>query len=190
MRSVEAELLARGADGIAFTTIVASGVNGASPHHESGGRALEQGDLVTIDCGASVDGYCADMTRTLAVGPVTGRLREVHELVVLANEAGRAAALGGAPVADIDAAARAVIADAGYGDDFVHPTGHGIGLAVHEAPLVTGGATASLRTGTAFTVEPGIYLRGLGGVRIEDSLAVRPTGTVVMTDLERRLTGV
>jgi Xaa-Pro aminopeptidase len=188
-RAFEHELLARGADGIAFPTIVAGGPNGAAAHHEPGDRPLADGDLVTIDGGAELDGYRADMTRTLPVGDVRGLLREVHDLVVRANEAGRAAAVAGATVSQVDAAARDVIEAAGHGAAFVHPTGHGIGLAIHEAPLVTGGSAASLTVGTAFTVEPGVYLPGLGGVRIEDSLVVRPEGTAVMTVMERRLVG-
>lgn len=206
-REVEAAFLERGADGIAFATIVASGVNGASPHHEPTGRQVAAGELVTIDCGALVDGYHADMTRTLAVshtgntghtgligstggaGRVSGQLVEVHAVVEAANAAGRAAAGAGVSVADVDRAARAVVEDAGYGDAFVHPTGHGIGLDIHEAPLVTERSAASLAVGTAFTVEPGIYLPGIGGVRIEDSLVIVPDGVDVMTVMERRLVG-
>ena len=179
-----------GADGVAFATIVASGVNGASPHHEAGDRILAAGDLVTIDCGAEVDGYRADMTRTLVVGDaddVAVQLREVHAVVEAANAAGRAAAHVGGEVAAIDRAARSVVTDAGYGEAFVHPTGHGIGLEVHEAPLVHDRATGSLPPGTTFTVEPGIYLPGVGGVRIEDSLVVLEDTVDVMTDLGRGL---
>ena len=191
-RDVEAGFLARGADGIAFATIVASGPNGASPHHEPTGRQVAAGELVTIDCGAAVDGYHADMTRTLPVGSaerVSGRLAEVHAVVVAANAAGRAAAAAGVRVADVDRAARAVVEAAGDGDAFVHPTGHGIGLEIHEAPLVTQRSAASLEVGTTFTVEPGIYLPGVGGVRIEDSLVILPDGVEVMTVMERRLVG-
>lgn len=187
-RQVERAFLERGADGIAFPTIVATGPNGASPHHESGERVLTVGDLVTIDGGAEVDGYRADMTRTLAVGDpdsVPKPLQEVHGLVEAANAAGRAAARVEGEVAAVDRAARALIVEAGFGDAFVHPTGHGIGLDVHEAPLVTDTSAASLTVGTTFTVEPGIYLPGVGGVRIEDSLVVLEDTVDVMTDLER-----
>ena len=191
-RTVEHAFLERGADGIAFPTIVASGPNGASPHHGVSDRPLQVGDLVTIDCGAEVDGYRADMTRTLPVGPVAmldAQLAEVHGVVEAANAAGRAAASVAGDVAAVDRAARQVVEDAGYGEAFVHPTGHGIGLDVHEAPLVTDRSTASLAPGTAFTVEPGIYLPGLGGVRIEDSLVVRPDTVDVLTIMERQLVG-
>ena len=188
-RTVEAGFLDRGADGVAFPTIVAAGLNGASPHHGVSEHVLAAGELVTIDCGALVDGYHADMTRTLAVGgaAVSGQLREIHGVVEAANAAGRAAAQVGGRVGDVDGAARLVVADAGYGEAFVHPTGHGIGLAVHEAPLVHGGSADSLTPGTTFTVEPGIYLPGVGGVRIEDSLVVLGDAVDVMTDLGRGL---
>ena len=188
--AVERAFHDRGADGVAFPTIVASGINGASPHHVAGERALAEGDLVTIDCGAEVDGYRADMTRTLPVGDVShvaARLREVHAVVEAANAAGRDAARLGGDVAEVDRAARAVVTDAGYGEAFVHPTGHGVGLDVHEAPLVHDRATGSLPPGTTFTVEPGIYLPGVGGVRIEDSLVVLADTVDVMTDLGRGL---
>jgi len=188
-RALEHRFLEEGADGVAFSTIVASGVSGASPHHATGDRLLEHGELVTIDCGASIDGYCADMTRTVATGPVSGLLAEIHAVTVAANEAGRASAGPGASVSGVDEAARAVVTDAGFGEAFVHPTGHGIGLDVHEAPLVTSGSAASLTVGTTFTVEPGIYLSGIGGVRIEDALVVAADGCVVMTVMERRLVG-
>lgn len=191
-RALEARFLQLGADGVAFPTIVASGVDGASPHHETGERVLGAGELVTIDCGAEVDGYRADMTRTVPSVPGSrpvGQLAEVHEVVAAANAAGRAAARTGGAVSAVDDAARAVVTEAGYGAAFVHPTGHGIGLDVHEAPLVVGGSTASLGAGTTFTVEPGIYLSGLGGVRIEDSLVARPDGCVALTPMERRLVG-
>ena len=183
----EQALRERGADGVAFPTIVAAGPNGAAPHHEPSDRPLAAGDLVTIDGGAQVDGYRADMTRTLAVGPggVVARLAEVHAVVEAANAAGRAAAGAGVPVADVDRAARQVVIDAGYGEAFVHPTGHGIGLDVHEAPLVVDPSAASLAVGTTFTVEPGIYLPGVGGVRIEDSLVARAGGSETLTDLPR-----
>jgi Xaa-Pro dipeptidase len=189
-RDVERAFLDHGADGVAFPTIVASGPNGASPHHGVSDRPLAPGDLVTIDCGAEVDGYRADMTRTLHVGPVVlvaRELVEVHRVVEAANAAGRAATSVGGDVAVVDRAARQVVEDAGYGEAFVHPTGHGIGLDVHEAPLVTQRSTASLPVGTTFTVEPGIYLPGIGGVRIEDSLVILEGAVDVMTDLERGL---
>jgi len=191
-RVLEARFDQSGADGVAFPTIVAGGPNGASPHHATSDRPLVAGELVIIDCGAEVDGYRADMTRTLAVDPTTAgeaRLREVHELVVAANAAARRVAAPGVAVSDVDRAARDVIAAAGLEAAFVHPTGHGIGLDVHEAPLVSDRATGSLQVGTAFTIEPGVYLPGIGGVRIEDSMVVSDHGCEVMTEMGRSLTG-
>jgi Xaa-Pro aminopeptidase len=188
-RALEARFLALGADGVAFPSIVAAGVNGASPHHEPTDRPVARGELVTVDCGAEVDGYRADMTRTLAAGPVAGRMAEVHAVVEAANAAGRAAAVTGATVGEVDAAARGVVAAAGHAEAFVHPTGHGVGLDVHEAPLVAAGGTATLRPGTTVTVEPGIYLPGVGGARVEDTLAVGTDGTRVLTVMDRRPLG-
>jgi Xaa-Pro aminopeptidase len=191
-RTLEARFEQLGADGVAFPTIVAGGPNGASPHHDSGDRPLAAGELVIVDCGAEVDGYRADMTRTLAVDPSSacgGQLREVHALVAAANAAARSLAAPGVAISDIDRAARDVIAAAGFAAAFVHPTGHGIGLDVHEVPLVWDRATGSLRPGTSFTIEPGVYLPGLGGVRIEDSLVASDRGCDVMTEMERDLAG-
>lgn len=175
-----------GADGVAFPTIVASGPNGAVPHHAPTDRTLREGDLVTVDCGALVGGYHADCTRTVAVGEASGELLEVHAVVEAAQAAGRAAATAGARAGDVDAAARAVIEAAGYGAAFVHGTGHGVGLEVHEAPAVAQGSAATLVAGTALTVEPGVYLPGTGGVRIEDTIVVTADGAPrVLTDIPR-----
>jgi Xaa-Pro aminopeptidase len=186
-----------GADGVAFPSIVAGGPNGAVPHHAPTDRPLDDGDLLTVDCGAEVAGYHADCTRTVAVGrgDVSGELTEVHDLVARAAAAGRAAAeRGGAgeetePLTggDIDAAARAVIEDAGYGDAFVHGTGHGVGLEVHEAPALARGSSSPVGVGTVLTVEPGLYLPGRGGVRIEDTLVVTADGVRVLTELSRSI---
>jgi Xaa-Pro aminopeptidase len=175
-----------GADGVAFPSIVASGPNGAIPHHAPGGRRLEDGDLLTVDAGALVGGYHADCTRTVVVGSDHGQLADVHALVERAQAAGRAAAVAGAVTGDVDAAAREVIEAAGRGASFVHGTGHGVGLEVHEAPAVARGAAATLVPGTALTVEPGVYLPGIGGVRIEDTIVVTADGPPrVLTDIPR-----
>jgi Xaa-Pro aminopeptidase len=181
-----------GADGVAFPSIVASGPNGAVPHHAPTDRAVVRGDLVTVDCGAQVGGYHADCTRTVAVGPDTGAvagvLVEVHAVVAAAQAAGRLAAVAGARACDVDAAARQVVTDAGYGSAFVHGTGHGVGLEIHEAPAVARGSGATLSAGTALTVEPGVYLPGTGGVRIEDTIVVTADGAPrVLTDIPRSL---
>lgn len=186
--ALERRFLDCGADAVAFPSIVASGPNAAIPHHEPGDRQLRAGDLLTVDCGAMVDGYHADHTRTVAIGHLDDRLTRVHAIVVAAQAAGVAAIQPGAVTGEVDAAAREVIEEAGYGEAFVHGTGHGVGLAIHEAPAVARGATATLRPGTVLTVEPGIYLSGLGGVRIEDTLVVTADGTArALTDTPREL---
>jgi len=176
-----------GADGVAFPSIVAAGTNGAVPHHRPTQRPIGKGELVTVDCGAVVDGYHADCTRTVAVGNASGRLSELHALVVRAQQAGVDAVVAGLPSGDVDAAARSMIDEAGYSAAFVHGTGHGVGLEIHEAPSVTRGSTATLEVGTVITVEPGIYLADVGGVRIEDTLVVTDRGPQTLTDLERQL---
>lgn len=185
---LERRFIDTGADGIAFPSIVASGPNAAIPHHEPTDRQLRPGDLLTIDCGAMIDGYHADHTRTVAIGHLDERLTRVHATVAAAQAAGIAAIRPGAVSGEVDAAARAVIEEAGFGAAFVHGTGHGVGLAIHEAPAVARGATATLRPGIVFTVEPGIYLSGLGGVRIEDTLVVTADGNArALTDTPREL---
>ena len=171
--AVERAMIDRGADGLAFDTIVASGPNGAIPHHVPGQRRLEAGDLVTIDFGAQVGGYHADMTRTVALGQVDDWQREIYDLVAAAQAAGVAAATVGADVGDVDAAARDLIEAAGYGGFFQHGLGHGVGLEVHEAPIMGYHRTGTLVDRVPVTVEPGVYLPGRGGVRIEDTLIVR-----------------
>ena len=185
-RDLEARMLMLGADGLAFDTIVASGPNGSVPHHSPTDRVIEAGDLVTIDFGAMVGGYHADCTRTLLVaGPAAAWQHEIYELVHDAQRVGVAALAPGESVAAIDAAARGRIADAGYGEFFVHGLGHGVGLQIHEPPWLMGGASqaGTLPSRTTVTVEPGIYIPGKGGVRIEDTTDVGPAGVRVLTDL-------
>ena len=169
---LERAMIDRGAEAVAFDTIVASGPNGAIPHHSPGERSFAAGDLITIDCGARYGGYHADMTRTVALGEPTGWQREIYEVVAAAQLAGVAAAIPGADVADVDATARDMIEAAGYGDHFQHGLGHGVGLEVHEAPIIGYGRTGRLTKRVPVTIEPGIYLPGKGGVRIEDTLVV------------------
>lgn len=173
-----------GADGVAFPSIVASGPNAAVPHHAPTDRAIVDGDVVTIDCGALVDGYHADCTRTVAVGRFDPEMGRVYEVVREAQAAGRDAAVAGALAGDVDAAARDVIERGGMGDRFVHGTGHGVGLAIHEAPAVAKGSRDRLLASMTLTVEPGVYLPGIGGVRIEDTIVVTADGPArVLTDL-------
>jgi len=170
---LERAMIDSGADALAFDSIVASGPNGAVPHHLPGDRPFASGDLITIDCGAACGGYHADMTRTVALGEPAAWQRDIYDLVAAAQRAGVNAARAGAEVSEVDAAARGLIAAAGHGDHFRHGLGHGVGLEVHEAPTIGYGRTGKLQDRVPVTVEPGIYLPGRGGVRIEDTLVVR-----------------
>lgn len=165
-----------GAERPAFDTIVASGPNGAIPHHAPGGRALERGDLVTMDFGALHEGYHADMTRTVAIGAVADWQRDIYDLVATAQRAGIAALSDGVEAGAVDAAAREVIEAAGHAGHFQHGLGHGVGLEIHEAPLLGYGRTGRLADRVPVTVEPGVYLPDRGGVRIEDVLVVTADG--------------
>ncbi len=176
-----------GADDIPDAPIVASGPNSALPHTTATARAIQNGDLVIFDGWCAVDGYYGDITRTFAVGELTDELKRIYDLTRRANEAGRAAAKPGAQCQDVDRAARKIIADAGYGEYFVHRTGHGLGLDVHEAPNMVEGDTRVLAPGNTFTVEPGIYLAGKGGVRIEDDIVVTQDGSESLTFSSREL---
>jgi Xaa-Pro aminopeptidase len=171
-RMLEAEMLALGADAISFPTIVAAGPHSAKPHHEPTSRPLERGDLLLIDFGASVEGYHADETRTFVVGQPAQWQSDIHAVVAAAQGAGREAARAGAELADVDNAARAVVDQAGFGEFFGHGLGHGVGLQIHEAPFLGPRATGRLPAGSPVTIEPGIYLPGRGGVRIEDTILV------------------
>lgn len=171
-RWLETEMFGHGADELSFDTIVAGGPHSAKPHHEPTSRPLEEGDLLLIDFGAAVEGYHADETRTFVVGTPADWQREIHDVVAQAQEAGRRAARAGAALVDVDSAARSVVADAGYGDYFDHGLGHGVGLQIHEAPFFSPRSTGMLPAGSPVTIEPGIYLPGRGGVRIEDTILV------------------
>ncbi|WP_046732618.1 aminopeptidase P family protein [Streptomyces humi] len=157
-------------------TIVGSGPNGANPHHEVGDRVIQDGDMVVLDFGGLKDGYGSDTTRTVHVGPPTAEEREVHDIVRAAQEAGFRAVRAGAACQEVDRAARAVISDAGYGEFFIHRTGHGIGVTTHEPPYMIEGEEQPLVPGMCFSVEPGIYLPGRFGVRIEDIVTVTEDG--------------
>ncbi len=176
------EMRRRGADDVSFETIVGSGPNGALPHHRPGGRRIEEGDVVVIDFGALVDGYHSDMTRTLTVGtPSLPEMVELIDAVLVAQRAGVRALRPGAKCADVDAACRESLRQAGYGELFVHGTGHGVGLQIHEAPSLAVGSADILEEGAVVTVEPGAYLPGVGGARIEDTLVVTASGARPLT---------
>jgi Xaa-Pro aminopeptidase len=179
-----------GADGPAFPVDIAAGPTAASPHAVSGDRVVQEGDLVLVDAGALVDGYCSDCTRTFAVGDVSDSLRETYEVVRRAQQAGLDAVHAGVSGRDADAAARTVIADAGYGEYFGHGLGHGLGLLVHEAPALRPEAEELLAAGNVVTVEPGIYLSGAAGIRIEDLVVVTDDGCEVLTSFPKELTTV
>ena len=165
-----------GSDGVAFETIVASGPNGAHPHHVPGDRVLEEGDVVVIDFGATVSGYASDCTRTVALGDAPARLVEAYDVVLQAQRAGVAAVHPDIACAQLDGVSRSVIDSAGFGRYFGHSLGHGVGLDVHEAPAVSARSTSTLSVGDVITIEPGIYLPGLGGIRIEDTVVVTDGG--------------
>ncbi|CAL9399124.1 aminopeptidase P family protein [Streptomyces sp. enrichment culture] len=168
-------------------TIVASGPNGANPHHEAGDRRIERGDMVVLDFGGLKDGYGSDTSRTVHVGEPSEEERRVHDLVREAQEAGFRAVRPGAACQDVDRAAREVIADAGYGEYFIHRTGHGIGVTTHEPPYMIEGEEQPLVPGMCFSVEPGVYLPGRFGVRIEDIVTVTEDGGRRLNDTEREL---
>lgn len=175
-RDLETRMYAHGADGLAFETIVAAGPDSAVPHHRPTARVIQRGDLLKIDFGALLGGYHADCTRTSVVGVAADWQREVHDLVAAAQRAGTEALGPGVDCIAVDRAARDVIAAAGHGEHFGHGTGHGVGLEIHEAPTLGHSATGRLADRMPVTVEPGVYLPGRGGVRIEDTLVVRDTG--------------
>lgn len=182
------QLLRAGSDAnIPFTPIVASGPNSANPHATPTDRVLTHGDLLVIDWGASRGGYISDLTRTVAVGKIDAELERIASIVIRANEAGRAAVRPGVTAGEIDRITRAVIVQSGYGQYFTHRTGHGIGMEGHEDPYIFTENTLPLASGMAFTIEPGIYLPGRGGVRIEDDIVVTKDAGLSLSDLPRDL---
>jgi Xaa-Pro aminopeptidase len=184
---LEVEMRNRGASGNSFDPIVASGPNAAKPHARPSTRRIEPRELVVIDFGCIVDGYCSDMTRTVSVGDPGPEARRVWDVVRESQWAGREAVRAGAECAAVDAACRSVIDAAGWGDAFVHGPGHGVGLEIHEAPRVAASARDTLEPGSVVTVEPGVYLPGVGGVRIEDTVVVTPDGADPLTEFPKDL---
>jgi Xaa-Pro aminopeptidase len=168
-------------------TIVGSGPNGANPHHEAGDRVIKLGDAVVLDFGGLRHGYGSDTTRTVCVGEPTSEIREVHEIVRQAQQAGVDAVRPGVSCQEIDRAARKIITDAGYGEQFIHRTGHGIGVTTHEPPYMVEGEEQPLVQGMCFSVEPGIYLAGKFGVRIEDIVTVTSDGGQRLNNTDRGL---
>ncbi len=187
--ALDAEMRRLGADEPAFETIVAACPNGAEPHHRPSGRRVGRQEMVTVDFGARVDGYCSDMTRTLLVGPgrVAAELQRVFSVVLTSQDAGLSAVREGVRAAEVDRACREVVEASGWGDLFVHGTGHGVGLNVHEAPSLGIPSQDILCCGQVVTVEPGVYVPGLGGARTEDTVVVTEAGCEVLTKTPREV---
>jgi Xaa-Pro aminopeptidase len=181
--AIDTEIKRLGAEGTSFETIVGSGPNGARPHHRaaSSSRRIGDDELVVIDYGALVDGYCSDMTRTITTGEPSATQQRMLDVVREAQQAGVDAVRPGATAVQVDEACRAIIRDAGWGDEFAHGTGHGVGLEIHEDPRVTWSSAAILAAGHVVTVEPGVYLPEHGGARIEDTVVVTADGCRPLT---------
>jgi Xaa-Pro aminopeptidase len=179
-----------GAHGLSFPVVVAAGATGAAPHAKPGDRAVEAGETVVVDAGAVLDGYCSDCTRTFATGELPEELAHAYGVCLEAQLAGLGAVRAGVSGVDADAAARTVIEEAGFGEAFGHGLGHGIGLVVHEEPVLRRESTDVLEPGNVVSVEPGIYLSGLGGIRIEDLVIVTDDGAEVLTPFTKELVTV
>ncbi len=184
------EIMAAGAEGESFDNLIASGPHSANPHHNVSDRAFQPGDLIVLDCGAVYRGYASDITRTVALAEPTPEARHIYQTVLAANTAARNFVRPGVTGEQIDRAARDVIAAAGYGDFFLHRTGHGLGLEInpcHEPPDLVAGSNVPFAVGTTFTIEPGIYIEGMGGVRIEDDVVITEAGCQSFTTFDREL---
>jgi Xaa-Pro aminopeptidase len=187
---MEQLLHAANADGVSFPVSIASGPNAAKPHTVPGRRKVERGETVIVDAGCVVDGYCSDCTRTFATGPLSDELKQAYEVCLDAQLAGLEAVRPGASGPGVDSAARDRIEAAGYGDAFGHGLGHGVGLLVHEDPRLAQDSHHTLAAGNVVTVEPGIYLSGLGGIRIEDLVVVTDEGPEILTTFPKDLLAV
>ncbi len=181
------EMAAGGGGGDAFQPIVLTGAKSAMPHGEPDDTPIHDGELLLFDFGTKINGYPSDITRTFAVGEIDPELKKIYGIVLAANEAGIRAVRPGVTAQEVDRAARGVIREAGYGEYFIHRTGHGLGLDIHEAPFILEGNTQVLEPGMVFTIEPGIYLPGKGGVRIEDNIVITETGAEVLTSYPKTL---
>ena len=179
--ALEFAMRERGASGNSFDPIIASGPNGSKPHHVPSDRVIERNELIVCDFGCIVEGYCSDMTRTVSVGDPGPEARHLYDVVLRSQQAGRAAVAADVACSEVDRVSRDVIAGEGWADAFSHSTGHGVGLEIHEAPRVASTAGDTLLVNDVVTVEPGVYLPGIGGVRIEDTVVVGATGAESLT---------
>ena len=186
-RNYQKFALEAGCSGMSFEPIVVGGPNGGSPHAHPGSREVRAGDLITIDAGVFLNSYPGDITRCVAIGELDPKLEEIFNVVHAANDAGRAVCKPGVAAQEVDRASRGVIENAGYGEYFIHRTGHGLGLEVHEPPYMMEGNSQPLEPGMTFTVEPGIYIPGLGGARVEDNMLITSEGAESLTQFPREL---
>jgi Xaa-Pro aminopeptidase len=185
---VERTIRELGAEAVSFEPIVASGPNAARPHHHPGSRVVEAGELLLLDAGAVVDGYCSDCTRTFATGPLPPALERAYAACKEAEERSLVATLPGARCVDVDGVARSILVEHGY--EVMHGLGHSVGLEIHEDPRLSPESDATLAAGNVVTVEPGVYLSGTGGVRIEDLVIVGEDGPEVLTTFTKELVTV
>lgn len=184
---IEKTLMGLGAEGLSFSTICVSGVNTIQPHGEPSDKKIEEGDLVTMDFGAVVEGYCGDMTRTIGIGHLSEEQKKVYDIVLRSQLAGLKACKAGVKCKDVDAASRDIIAEEGYGEYYIHGTGHGVGREVHEAPTLNMKSDEVLEEYMPVTVEPGIYIPDKFGVRIEDLVIITKFGVINAVRSEKKL---
>lgn len=185
--AIEYELKKKGVTDMSFATMVLTGTNGASPHGTPGSTKIQKGDLVLFDLGVIVDGYCSDITRTVAYGDINDKQKEIYDTVLKAQLAAIEASKPGVTCADVDSIARRTISDAGYGEYFPHRLGHGLGIGVHEYPSLTETNPLALEAGMVYTIEPGIYVPNVAGVRIEDDVLVTENGVEILTKFPKQL---
>ena len=185
--AIEYELKKKGVIGMSFATMVLTGANGASPHGTPGLTKIQKGDLVLFDLGVIVEGYCSDITRTVAYGDINDKQREIYDTVLKAQLAAIEASKPGVSCADVDLTARKIIRDAGFGEYFPHRLGHGLGIGVHEYPSLTETNPLKLEAGMVYTIEPGIYVPNVAGVRIEDDVHVTENGVEILTNFPKEL---
>ncbi|WP_066050438.1 M24 family metallopeptidase [Robertmurraya korlensis] len=187
LAAIEYELKKKGVSEMSFSTMVLTGKNGASPHGNPGLTKMKKGDLVLFDLGVIVDGYCSDITRTVALGDISDKQKEIYDTVLKAQAAAIEASKPGVTCQSVDLTARNIISAAGYGEYFPHRLGHGLGISVHEYPSLTETNTLLLEEGMVFTIEPGIYVPGVAGVRIEDDVLVTSNGVEILTKFPKEL---